>query len=37
MQCVLIWVKHKLSNIVQSWKSYTGKWGLAHNIELQLG
>lgn len=34
---VLIWVKHDLSNIIQSWKSYTGKWGLAHNTELQLG
>ena len=34
---VLIWVKHDLSNIIQSWKSYTGKWGLAHNQELKLG
>lgn len=34
---VLIWAKHKLSNIVQSWKSYTGKWGLAFNKEYSLG
>lgn len=34
---VLIWVKHNLSKIIQSWKSYTGKWALAHNIEFGLG
>lgn len=34
---VLIWAKHDLSKILQSWKSYTGRWGLAHNKEFQLG
>ncbi|MEP7013082.1 MAG: transposase [Acidobacteriota bacterium] len=26
-----------LAGIVQSWKSYTGRWALAHNAELRLG
>ena len=26
-----------LAGIVQSWKSYTGRWALARNAELQLG
>jgi type I restriction enzyme R subunit/putative DNA methylase len=26
-----------LAKIVQSWKSFTGRWALAHNLELQLG
>ena len=32
----LIWVKHDLSNIIQSWKSFTGKYGLANNMALKL-
>ena len=34
---VLIQPGHPLSGIVQSWKSYTGRWALAHNAELELG
>jgi REP-associated tyrosine transposase len=26
-----------LGKIAQSWKSYTGRWALAHNVELGLG
>jgi REP element-mobilizing transposase RayT len=28
---------HPLARIVQSWKSYTGRWALTHNAELELG
>jgi len=34
---VLIEPRIKLSKIVQSWKSYTGRWAVAHNAELGLG
>lgn len=34
---VLIEQHDHLSRIVQSWKSYTGRWALAHNAELGLG
>jgi putative transposase len=34
---VLIEPKHTLSRIVQSWKSYTGRWISSQNDELNLG
>ena len=34
---VLIWPQAELSKILQSWKSYTGRWALARNAELGLG
>ena len=34
---VLIEARMELGKIVQSWKSYTGRWALAHNAELGLG
>ena len=34
---VLIDPLMELARIVQSWKSYTGRWALAHNAELGLG
>jgi putative transposase len=34
---VLIQPHVPLAGIVQSWKSYTGRWALAHNAELELG
>lgn len=34
---VLIRTKSDLSKIIQSWKSYTGKWALANNKRLNLG
>ncbi len=34
---VLICPKASLGTILQSWKSYTGRWALAHNAELGLG
>ncbi len=34
---VLLQPQRPLAKIVQSWKSYTGRWALAHNAELQLG
>ncbi|MEO6994076.1 MAG: transposase [Lacunisphaera sp.] len=34
---VLIDPKESLGRIVQSWKSYTGRWILTHNAELGLG
>jgi putative transposase len=34
---VLIETKDTLSRIVQSWKSYTGRWALEKNAELGLG
>ncbi len=34
---VLIRPEAGLGKIVQSWKSYTGRWALAHNAELGLG
>lgn len=34
---VLIEQRASLPRIVQSWKSYTGRWALAHNDELALG
>lgn len=34
---VLIHPLQRLSGIVQSWKSFTGRWALAHNAELELG
>ena len=34
---VLINQKYPLGRIVQSWKSYTGRYGLKHNAELELG
>ncbi len=34
---VLIRPLAPLAGIVQSWKSYTGRWALAHNAELGLG
>ena len=33
----LIDPKEPLGRIVQSWKSYTGRWILTHNAELGLG
>jgi hypothetical protein len=34
---VLIEQKISLPKILQSWKSYTGRWAMAHNAELGLG
>ena len=34
---VLVQPGQPLSGIVQSWKSFTGRWALAHNAELELG
>ncbi|MCK4565356.1 MAG: transposase [Verrucomicrobia bacterium] len=34
---VLIHPAANLGKVVQSWKSYTGRWALAHNDELGLG
>ncbi len=34
---VIIEQNTNLSKIVQSWKSYTGKWALANNSRLKLG
>ena len=34
---VLIRPDVRLAGIVQSWKSFTGRWALAHNAELELG
>ena len=34
---VLIHPKIELGRILQSWKSYTGRWALARNAELGLG
>ena len=34
---VLIHAKEELAKIVQSWKSYTGKWALKHNRLFNLG
>lgn len=34
---VLIFPEAELGEIVQSWKSYTGRWALANNAELGLG
>jgi putative transposase len=34
---VLMETRHALSKIVQSWKSYTGRWALGKNAELGLG
>jgi type I restriction enzyme R subunit/putative DNA methylase len=34
---VLMETKAALSKVVQSWKSYTGRWALAKNAELRLG
>lgn len=34
---VMIKPEITLGKIVQSWKSYTGRWALAHNAELELG
>ena len=34
---VLIEPSAPLSKIVQSWKSFTGRWAMAHNAELELG
>ena len=34
---VLIQPSCNLGKIVQSWKSYTGRWALAHYAELELG
>lgn len=34
---VLIQTKFPLGRIVQSWKSYTGKWAIKNNDRLQLG
>ena len=34
---ILIETKSQLSKIMQSWKSFTGRWALAHNAELELG
>ncbi len=33
---VLVEPKVKLSKIVQSWKSFTGRWAMKHNAELGL-
>jgi len=34
---VLIKTNHDLPKIIQSWKSFTGKWALANNIKYHLG
>jgi type I restriction enzyme R subunit/putative DNA methylase len=34
---VLIRQRCSLGKILQSWKSFTGRWALAHNAELELG
>jgi REP element-mobilizing transposase RayT len=34
---VLIEPRLPLSTIVRSWKSYTGRWAMNHNVELGLG
>lgn len=34
---VLIEAAAPLAKIVQSWKSYTGRWALSHSAELRLG
>ena len=34
---VLIEPKVPVSKIVQSWKSYTGRWAIQHDAELGLG
>jgi len=34
---VLIEPYISLSKIIQSWKSFTGRWALKHNAELELG
>ncbi len=34
---VLIKTKDKLSKIIQSWKSFTGKWALQNNLKYNLG
>ncbi|MBM3423224.1 MAG: transposase [Chlorobi bacterium] len=34
---VLIEPRLSLSTIVRSWKSYTGRWAMRHNVELGLG
>jgi REP element-mobilizing transposase RayT len=34
---VLIQTKSSLSKIIQSWKSFTGKWALANNEKYDLG
>jgi len=34
---VLIEPHISLSKIIQSWKSFTGRWALKHNVELGLG
>jgi len=34
---VLMETLNALSKIVQSWKSYTGRWAMTHNAELGLG
>jgi type I restriction enzyme R subunit/putative DNA methylase len=34
---VLVETKSELSKIVQSWKSFTGRWAMAKNAELGLG
>ena len=34
---VLIKTKEELPKIVQSWKSFTGKWGIANNKKYNLG
>ena len=34
---VLIRPMEKLSRTIQSWKSYTGRWAMAHKAELGLG
>lgn len=34
---VLIKAKSDLSKIIQSWKSFTGKWALANNKKFNLG
>jgi len=33
----LIQAETNLARLVQSWKSFTGRWALARNLELQLG
>ena len=34
---VLVEPRIPLSKIVQSWKSYTGRWAMKNNVELELG
>jgi putative transposase len=34
---VVIKPQARLARIVQSWKSFTGRWALAHKAELELG